>query len=148
MFCFVCACSQSLDNTATLKLFSSEKRHSFPWIRSCAKFTSSRAKLGTRASSCPSLPYNNSISQTTNPSYVCMYVCVFMAFITTLDLCARSQDLLLSVSVRRVLVVFSPLRDLGAEDSRVPRHVKPPRCGVAELYSKREGEYVRQICAT
>ena len=36
-----------------------------------------------------------------------MYVCVFMALVTTLVLCARSQDLVMSVSVRRVHVVFS-----------------------------------------
>ena len=37
----------------------------------------------------------------------CMYACVFMALITTLVLCARSQDLAMPVSVRRVLVVLS-----------------------------------------
>ena len=36
-----------------------------------------------------------------------MYVCVFMALITTLVLCARSQDLVMSASGRRVHVVFS-----------------------------------------
>ena len=39
--------------------------------------------------------------------YVCMYVCVFMALITTLVLCARSRDLVMSVSVRRVHAVLS-----------------------------------------
>ena len=34
-----------------------------------------------------------------------MCVCVFMALITTLVLCARSQDLAMSVSVRREHVV-------------------------------------------
>ena len=38
-------------------------------------------------------------------AYVCMYV--FMALITTLVLCARSQNLIMSVSERRVHVVFS-----------------------------------------
>ena len=38
---------------------------------------------------------------------MCVCVCVFMALITTLVLCARSQDLVMSVSVRRVHVVFS-----------------------------------------
>ena len=38
---------------------------------------------------------------------VCMYVRVFMALITTLILCARSEDLVMSVSVRRVHVVLS-----------------------------------------
>ena len=38
---------------------------------------------------------------------VCMYVGVFMALITTLVLCARSQDSLLSVSLGRVHIVFS-----------------------------------------
>ena len=35
------------------------------------------------------------------------FVCAFMALITTLVLCARSQDIVMSVSVRRVNVVFS-----------------------------------------
>ena len=38
---------------------------------------------------------------------------------------------LLSVSVRRVLAVISTLLDLGAEESRVLKYVKPPRCGEA-----------------
>ena len=37
----------------------------------------------------------------------------FMAHITAMVLCARSQDSLLSVSVRRVLVVISTLLDFG-----------------------------------
>ena len=61
----------------------------------------------------------------------CMYVWVFMALITTLVLCARSQDSLLSVSMRRVLVVISTLLDLRAKESRVLRQVKPPRYGEA-----------------
>ena len=36
-----------------------------------------------------------------------MYVSVFMALITTLVLCARSQDFVMSVSVRRLHVVLS-----------------------------------------
>ena len=36
----------------------------------------------------------------------CMYGSVFMALITTLVLCARSQDFAMSVLVRRVHVVF------------------------------------------
>ena len=36
-----------------------------------------------------------------------MYVCVFMALITAQVLCARSQDSVMSVSVRRVHVVLS-----------------------------------------
>ena len=36
-----------------------------------------------------------------------MYVCVLMALTTTLVLCARSQDLVTSMSVRRVHVVVS-----------------------------------------
>ena len=59
-----------------------------------------------------------------------MHVCVFMAPITNLVLCARSQDLVMSVSVRRVHVV-SRLLDIRAEESRVVRHVKPPCCGKA-----------------
>ena len=38
---------------------------------------------------------------------VCMYVCAFMALITTLVLCDRNQDLVMSVSVRRVHIVLS-----------------------------------------
>ena len=38
---------------------------------------------------------------------VCVCVCVFMALITAQVLCARSQDLVMSVSVRRVHVVLS-----------------------------------------
>ena len=53
-----------------------------------------------------------------------MYVCTnFRALITALVLCAKSQDSLLSVSVRRVLVVFSTVLDSWAEESRVLRHV-------------------------
>ena len=54
-----------------------------------------------------------------------------MALITTLVLCARSQHLVMSVSVRRVHVVLSTLLDLRAEESRIVRHVKPPRCAEA-----------------
>ena len=50
-----------------------------------------------------------------------------MALITTLTLCARSQDLVMSVSVRRVHVALPTLLDLRAGESRVVRHVKPPR---------------------
>ena len=59
------------------------------------------------------------------------FVCVFMALITTLILCARSQDLVMSVPVRRVHVVLSTVLDLRTEESRVLRHVKPPRYGEA-----------------
>ena len=55
----------------------------------------------------------------------------FKALITTLVLCARSQDSLLSVSVRRVLVVFPTVSDLRTEESRVLRYAKPPRHGEA-----------------
>ena len=50
-----------------------------------------------------------------------------MALITTQVLRARCRDTLLSVSVRRVLVVISTLLDLRAEESRIPRHVKSRR---------------------
>ena len=63
---------------------------------------------------------------------VCM-MCFFMALIATLVLCARSQHIVMSVSVRRVHVVLSTLLDLRAEESRVIRHVKPPRCGEASI---------------
>ena len=52
-----------------------------------------------------------------------MYVWVFTALITTLVLCARSEDPSMSVSVRRVHVVFSTILDLRAEECRVVRHV-------------------------
>ena len=51
-----------------------------------------------------------------------------MALITALVLCARSQDSLLSVLMRRVHVVFSTAGFMGGGK---PRHVKPPRCGEA-----------------
>ena len=60
-----------------------------------------------------------------------MYVWAFMALIATAVLCARARDLLLSVSVRTVVVVISTLLDLRAEESRVRRHVKQPRFGDA-----------------
>ena len=64
-------------------------------------------------------------------SHVCIDVWVFMAVITTLVLCVRSQDLLLSVSTRRVLVVIPTLPDLRAKESGVLRQVKPPLYGEA-----------------
>ena len=39
--------------------------------------------------------------------YNMLYVCAFIALITTLVLCATSQDLVTSVSVRKVHVVLS-----------------------------------------
>ena len=54
---------------------------------------------------------------------VCLYVCTcFMALIIILVLCVRSQDLVMSVSLRRVHVV-SRLLHLTAEESRAVRHV-------------------------
>ena len=47
------------------------------------------------------------VIQHSGKSTQCIYVCVFMAPITTLALCARSQDLLTSVSVRMVHGVLS-----------------------------------------
>ena len=41
------------------------------------------------------------------PTMMLLYVCVFMALITAMVLCGRSQDLVLYVSVRRVHVVLS-----------------------------------------
>ena len=58
---------------------------------------------------------------------VCMYVCVFMALITTLVLCARSQDLVMSCQCVGYMLFSRLLLDLRAEESRVVRHVKPPR---------------------
>ena len=55
----------------------------------------------------------------------------FIALITVMVLCARSQDSVLSVSVGRVHVVSRLLLDLGAEERRVIRHVKLSRCGEA-----------------
>ena len=53
-----------------------------------------------------------------------------MAYITTLVLCARSQDLVMSCQCVGYMS-FSRLLDLRAEESRVVRHVKPPRYGEA-----------------
>ena len=53
---------------------------------------------------------------TTLENRTCMYVRVcmdFMALITALDLCTRSQDWIQSVSVREVHVVFSTARFKG-----------------------------------
>ena len=56
-----------------------------------------------------------------------MYVYVFMALVTTLVFYARSQDSIISVSVRKVNVVFSTVGFLRPEESRVVKHVKRPR---------------------
>ena len=53
-----------------------------------------------------------------------------MALITTLVLCARPQGLVMSFQCVRYMS-FSGLLDLRAEESRVVRHVKPPRRGEA-----------------
>ena len=47
--------------------------------------------------------------------YVCLFVCLygFKALTTSIALCARSQDSILSVSVRRVHVVFLSARFKG-----------------------------------
>ena len=58
-----------------------------------------------------------------------MHVWVFMALITTLVLCTRCQDSLLSQCVG--YLSYSRLLDLKAEESRVLKHVKPPRYGEA-----------------
>ena len=52
----------------------------------------------------------------------------FMALITTLVLCARSQDFVMSCQCVGYMSFYG-LLDLRAEESRVVRHVKPPRCG-------------------
>ena len=54
----------------------------------------------------------------------------FMAPITTLVFFDRSQDLAMSVLVRRVHVVFLTAGSKGG-GKRVVRHVKPSRCGEA-----------------
>ena len=54
---------------------------------------------------------------------VCM---CFMALETAMVLCARSQDAVLSLSVRRTHVVFSTAGFTGG-GSRAPRQVKSPR---------------------
>ena len=66
------------------------------------------------------------------PKSVCVCVCVFMALITTLVLCARSQDLVMSVSVRRVHVVLSTLLDLkgGGKPCRKTRETAALRRGI------------------
>ena len=60
-----------------------------------------------------------------------MYVCVFVALITTLVLSARSQDLALLVSVRRAYVVFSTVGDKGGgKPCRKTRETAALRRGV------------------
>ena len=58
----------------------------------------------------------------------------FTALITAMVFGERSQDSLLSVSVRRVHIVFSTA-GFQAEESRVLTNVKPPRCGEASRKS-------------
>ena len=61
------------------------------------------------------------------PGFMCMG---FMALTTALVLCARSQDLVISCQCVGYMSL-SGLLDLRAEESRIIRHVKPPRCGEA-----------------
>ena len=58
------------------------------------------------------------------------YACVFMALITTLVLCARSQDLVMSVSVRRVNVVLS-IAGFKGGGKPCRKTCEPPRYGEA-----------------
>ena len=55
----------------------------------------------------------------------------FMALMTTLVLCVKSQDLVMLVSVRIGYIAFSRLLDLRTEECRVLRHVKPSGYGEA-----------------
>ena len=56
-----------------------------------------------------------------------VYVFVgFMALITAMVLCVKSQDSLLSVSVSVGSMSYFRLLDLRVEESRVLRHLKPP----------------------
>ena len=68
----------------------------------------------------------SSYSQTWIEHREIVYIMGFYGAYNYYGLCARSQDSLLSVSVRRVRVVLSTLLELRAEESRVLRHVKPP----------------------
>ena len=69
---------------------------------------------------------NNKLGFITNQQlYVCM---CFTALITTLVSWARFQDLVMSVSVRRVHVVFSTAGYKGGGKPFVVRHVKPQSC--------------------
>ena len=52
----------------------------------------------------------------------------FMALVTAMVLYAKSEDSVLSVSYLGY-ISYSCLLDLRAEGSRVPKHVKLPRCG-------------------
>ena len=54
-----------------------------------------------------------------------------MALITAVVVCARSQDSLMSESVRIAGVVFDFSNAEFEFERRVLRHVKPPSCGEA-----------------
>ena len=60
-------------------------------------------------------------------SYGCMG---FMALTTTV-VCAPGLGIHYCQCQCVMSVSYSPLLDLNAEESRVPKHVKPPLCGVA-----------------
>ena len=65
--------------------------------------------------------------------YECTYVCVFMALITTLILCAKFQELVMSMSVRRVHVVFSTAGFKGGgKPCRKTRETAALRRGIQE----------------
>ena len=63
-----------------------------------------------------------------------LFVCVcFHGAYNYSGLVRQVSGLVMSVSVRRVHVVLSTLLDLRAEESRVVRHVKPPRYGAVDF---------------
>ena len=64
---------------------------------------------------------------------VCMYV-VFTALMTTLVLCTRSQDLVMSVSVRRVhVILWTAGFKGGGKPCRKTREIAALRRGIQEI---------------
>ena len=82
-------------------------------------------------------------------AYFCMYVSVFMALITTLVLCARSQDFVMSVSVRRLHVVLSTAGFKGeGKPCRKTRETAALRIGFQNTSRNLPGSNPSHRCAS
>ena len=83
--------------------------------------------------------------ETKSAIHLCMYVCVFIALVTTVVMCARSQDLVLSGSMRRVHDVLSTARFKGGgKPCRKTRETAALRRGIRKA-SRTERERVEFI---
>ena len=77
------------------------------------------------------------------------YVCVFTVLITTLVLCVRSQDLEMSVSVRRVHVVFSTSGfNGGGKPCRKTRETASLRRGIQKASRTQPASNPSHRCAS